>query len=144
MSISVGVIFGGRSGEHDVSCASGLSVLRAVHAAGHDAVAIGMTREGRFVLPAADEVAKHLAPQDHVDDATALSEHLDATGAPCHLVIGDSWGEAHLVAAGESSTVLAQLDVIFPVLHGPYGEDGTLQAKQSECACKRTEQDRQQ
>ena len=123
----MGVLFGGRSGEHEVSCASGLSVMRAVHAAGHDAVAIGVTREGRFVLPPPAEVAKRLVSHESIDAATALSERLDARGEPCHLVIGDAWGQAHLVSAGGDSDVLAQLDVIFPVLHGPYGEDGTLQ-----------------
>ena len=57
----IGVVFGGRSAEHDVSCASGLSVLRALDPSRFDAVAIGMTRKGAFVVPPRDAVATAVA-----------------------------------------------------------------------------------
>jgi D-alanine-D-alanine ligase len=89
------VLFGGRSGEHEVSVTSARLVVRALEELGHDAVCVGITRDGRWVKSRPDEA-------DRVTD-----------GEPFTLV----------PAPGAN----ADIDVVFPVLHGPNGEDGSLQ-----------------
>ncbi|MBX7160763.1 MAG: D-alanine--D-alanine ligase [Acidimicrobiia bacterium] len=121
----IGVVFGGRSAEHDVSCASGLSVLRALDPSRFDAVAIGMTRNGAFVVPPRDAVATAVAG-DASRAANAIADHIDAAGAEVCFVRSDNPGRVDLVLA-EGGARVATLDVVFPVLHGPYGEDGTIQ-----------------
>lgn len=121
----IGVVYGGRSAEHDVSCASGLAVLRAVDRSRFEPVAIGMTRAGRFVLPPADVVGAALAGAPGAA-ATAIEDHIDAAGAECHLVPSTEAGRVDVVT-DTGAAVVATLDVVFPVLHGPYGEDGTIQ-----------------
>lgn len=128
MRTRVAVIYGGRSGEHDVSCASGLSVLRALAGDRYETVAVGITREGRFVLPSESDVAARIAATAD-DTATAIDDRLAADGEEVRIVAGKDWGEAQIVSAGSSADVLAEIDVAFPVLHGPYGEDGTLQGQ---------------
>jgi D-alanine-D-alanine ligase len=116
------LLFGGRSGEHDVSCASALSVLRGIDVECWRVVPVGITRAGRFVLPPPDAVAAAVASHD---DSTAIAEHLTAEGDTVHLVADDPPGRVRVIA--DDATVRAVADVVFPVLHGPYGEDGTIQ-----------------
>lgn len=116
------LLFGGRSGEHDVSCASALSVLRGIDAARWHAVPVGITRAGRFVLPAPASVAAAIASHD---DSTAIAEHLTAEGETVHLVADARPGRVAVVTDDGAKRAVA--DVVFPVLHGPYGEDGTIQ-----------------
>jgi len=123
---TVGVLYGGRSAEHDVSCASGLSVLRAVDPEAFDTVAVGITAEGRFVLPSAGDVRAAMAA-DPSRAHTAIEDRLEAAGEEVRLVPSKDWGRLDVVSAGSGADVLASLDVVFPVLHGPYGEDGTIQ-----------------
>jgi D-alanine-D-alanine ligase len=116
--LRVGVIFGGRSGEHEVSLASAQSVLRALDPDKYEIVPIGITKEGRWIVQG--------------DPLTALQAG-DAGGThPAALLADPSQrGLMRLSGAGGDEPVqmarLVALDVIFPVLHGPYGEDGTLQ-----------------
>lgn len=121
----VGVVYGGRSAEHDVSCASGLAVLRAVDRSRFDPVAIGITSEGRFVLPSPAAVEAAITGASEAA-TTAIENHLDASGVEVHLVAAQHSGRVDVVAAADAE-VLATVDVVFPVLHGPYGEDGTIQ-----------------
>lgn len=97
----VGVFFGGRSGEHEVSCVSGVSALSALRERGHEVVAVGIDRRG--VL--------HLADPD--------GEPLVAEGPEVSVRIPGG------TLVGDDATFA--IDVAFPVLHGPYGEDGTIQ-----------------
>jgi D-alanine-D-alanine ligase len=114
--IRVGVVFGGRSAEHEVSLQSAKNVLEALDRAKYEPVLIGIDREGRWRL---DEQTK------------ALFE----SARPLPNLSADSPREVALVARGEQSRLLdlsgerelGKLDVVFPVLHGPYGEDGSVQ-----------------
>jgi D-alanine-D-alanine ligase len=112
--LRVGIIFGGRSGEHEVSIASARSVMEALDPAKYEIVPIGITREGRW-LAGADP---RLTAGDAMDEA--------AQGVTAVAITGDPTRRG-LVAAGPAATPPPTVDVVLPVLHGPYGEDGTLQ-----------------
>lgn len=113
--LRVGVVFGGRSGEHEVSLASARSVLGALDRQRYDVVPIGITREGRWIAgaDAVGELERRLPPSC---PATLLPE----PGASLQRLAPGAGG-ARVLAP------MAELDVVFPVLHGPMGEDGTLQ-----------------
>lgn len=110
---TVAVLFGGKSAEHEVSVRSAATVLRALRNAGYDPVPIGINRSGTWLL---------------LDDASlarvVTSGAVDREGTPLILAPG----ETHPLrpAAGSHPSHLA-IDVVFPVLHGPFGEDGCVQ-----------------
>ena len=114
--IRVGIIFGGRSAEHEVSLQSAKNVLEALDRQKYDPVLIGIDREGRWRL---DEQTRSLFE----------------SARPLPNLTADSPREVALVARGGQSRLLdlsggadpGKLDVVFPVLHGPYGEDGSVQ-----------------
>jgi D-alanine-D-alanine ligase len=110
--LRVGVVFGGRSGEHDVSLASARSVIAVMDPARYDVVPIGIDRAGRW-LTAGDPMALLSAPGEAREQTPASPTAAVVTGR--ELVPGATGGD------------FPPLDVIFPVLHGPYGEDGTVQ-----------------
>jgi D-alanine-D-alanine ligase len=114
--IKVGVIFGGRSGEHEVSLASARSVMVAIDRAKYDVVPLGITHEGRWLLTG-DPMAALSAPPaaEPAADNSEIAPELQAGNRERELV------------PGATGSVLPPLDVIFPVLHGPFGEDGTIQ-----------------
>ncbi|MBJ8343399.1 D-alanine--D-alanine ligase family protein [Antrihabitans sp. YC2-6] len=117
--IKVAVIFGGRSNEHAVSCVSAGSVLQHLDPEKYEAVPIGITRGGTWVLGSADPQKLTIADRTlpSVDDnGRALVLAADPTAPGALVSIGTDAGE-----------VLASVDVVFPVLHGAYGEDGTIQ-----------------
>lgn len=105
----IGVVFGGRSGEHEVSVASARAVLAALDRARYEIVPVAVTRAGQW-LPGVEPTALAAPGDDPAAPLPAAPESLSA-GLPT------------LVAGGISGDI----DVIFPVLHGPYGEDGALQ-----------------
>jgi D-alanine-D-alanine ligase len=114
--IRVGVLFGGRSGEHEISLISARSVMRVMDPEKYEVVPIGITKEGRW-LASGDPMAA-LSQGDE-----GLSRPVALLGDPaCRGVVSLKELEPHLARA-----LLAELDVVFPVLHGPYGEDGTVQ-----------------
>ena len=114
--IRVGVLFGGRSGEHEVSLASAKSVLNALDREKYDVVPIGITKAGRW-LPAGP----------NRDPMALLQSHNAPVEAPGAL-LGDPSHHGLVLLDGEGDTgEREQLDVIVPVLHGTYGEDGTVQ-----------------
>jgi len=102
--LRVGVIFGGRSGEHEVSLRSARAIVEAIDRKKFDAVPIAITKEGKWLAPAN---SAQLLP-DAVHSLLPSNTHT---------------ATAEIELLGDSS----QLDVIFPALHGPFGEDGTLQ-----------------
>jgi D-alanine-D-alanine ligase len=114
--IRVGVVFGGRSAEHEVSLQSAKNVLEALDRGKYEPVLIGIDREGRW----------------HLDEQTKLL--FDQARPLPNLAVGGE-REVALVARGEQSRLmdlaagreLGRLDVVFPVLHGPFGEDGSVQ-----------------
>jgi len=117
----VGILFGGPSAEHDVSCVSAMALLRALPAERYEATAIGITADARFVLPAVDLDAPV------VDTGSAMDDHLVAAGRAVALVPGHDPSTAAVVGLDGTGEVLAELDVVFPLLHGPFGEDGVVQ-----------------
>jgi len=123
--LRVGILFGGRSGEHEVSLLSAASVLGAIDRDKFDVTPIGITREGRW-LAAAD--ANHLLNGDMSKGSRLRAGDPEAT--PGAKLLHE--GIPTLLAPEPRSTTLNQgqekpLDVVFPVLHGTFGEDGTIQ-----------------
>lgn len=116
--IRVAVVFGGRSNEHAVSCVSAGSVLRNLDPQQYEAVPIGITRDGAWVLGSSEVAA--LGFKDNALPA------VDSTGTALTLAADPSRSGA-LVALDDPSAALGSVDVVFPILHGPFGEDGTLQ-----------------
>jgi D-alanine-D-alanine ligase len=110
--IRVAVVFGGQSSEHSISCLSAASVLRALDPATYDVLPVGILPDGRWVAASGDPAT--LEPAGLVLPAVA------DTGTDLALVTG---GLRVLAEPGLPRGV----DVVFPVLHGPYGEDGTIQ-----------------
>ena len=105
-SLRVAVLFGGRSGEHEVSLNSARNVMAALREAGHTVIPVGITREGRWLVEG-DPMAMLTGMQD-------ASSRQEAAG----------WS---LLPGGREGQTPPAVDVVFPVLHGPYGEDGTVQ-----------------
>ncbi len=117
--IRVAVVFGGRSTEHAISCVSAGSVLRAIDRETYDVVPVGITTEGRWVLAADDP--ERLAISD------GKLPEVDALGTSIVLPADPTTRALQVQEPGAVPTVLSQVDVVFPLLHGPYGEDGTIQ-----------------
>jgi D-alanine-D-alanine ligase len=119
----VAVVFGGRSTEHAVSCASAGLVLSAIDRDRYDVVPIGIARDGRWVLASGDPARLALggASLPSVDDVAEPG----VTVAPRP---GGPGGSA-LIVTGPASLPpgLGEVDVVLPLLHGPFGEDGTIQ-----------------
>ena len=132
--LRVGILFGGRSGEHEVSLLSAASILKAIDRKKFDVVPIGITKEGRW-LGAADAHgllegneavnARDLRAGDPAatPGAKLLHEGMPTLMAPEPAAAGDSAGGFKRRLADKS----AAIDVVFPVLHGTFGEDGTIQ-----------------
>src|SRR3954463_689468 len=116
----VAVVFGGRSGEHAVSCMTAASVLRALDRAAYDVVPIGITTSGRWVL-APDEPARYELTDGRLPEVTADAGP-QGLGP---LESGDR--ELTVLEPNHVPRTLGEVDVVFPLLHGPFGEDGTLQ-----------------
>jgi D-alanine-D-alanine ligase len=111
----VAVLFGGRSAEHEISCISARSVIDALDPAANEVIAIGITREGRWhVLD---------GPPALPAETGRLPEVTDASGPAADLVEGEGAGRELALADGSRE----RIDVVFPVLHGPFGEDGATQ-----------------
>jgi D-alanine-D-alanine ligase len=130
--LRVGVVFGGRSGEHEVSLLSAASVLKAIDRTKFDVVPIGITKDGHW-LSAGDAnnlleggqsaVARRLRAGD---PETTPGAKLLQQGIPTLLAPEPVESRAAL-KAGNARPAAANLDVVFPVLHGTFGEDGTIQ-----------------
>ena len=125
--IRVAVVFGGRSAEHAVSCVSAGNVLAAIDTARYEVVAIGITREGQWVLtdgdPARLAIADGRLPSVESSPPTTDPRAAAAPVAPCQ---GSAAGMV-VTGPGQVPQTLADVDVVLPLLHGAYGEDGTIQ-----------------
>jgi D-alanine-D-alanine ligase len=115
--VRVAVVFGGRSAEHAISCVSAGSVMAALDRDRYEVVPVGIGTDGRWVLP---DPGQQLAIIDgklpEVSGGTAVS------------LVGDPAGRGLAVLEpGAAMGALTEVDVVFPVLHGAYGEDGTIQ-----------------
>lgn len=113
------LLFGGRSGEHAISCATAGGVLRAIDADRYDVLAVGITPAGRWVSVDPD-------PDRWSITDGRLPEVADA---PERILLPQSADERSVQVLDDGSLPrsLGQVDVVFPLLHGPFGEDGTLQ-----------------
>ena len=116
----VAVVFGGRSGEHTISCATAAGVLSAIDRDRYEVLPIGITPSGQWVLVDDDPAA--LALDDSRPPVEITAEGL---GRGELLVRPGSGALTALTPAGPSA--LGGVDVVLPLLHGPYGEDGTIQ-----------------
>ncbi|MCF2528589.1 D-alanine--D-alanine ligase family protein [Yinghuangia soli] len=119
----VAVVFGGRSSEHAISCVTAGSVLAAIDRAKYDVLPLGITQDGRWALVA--DAAERLAigPSGDLPDVEGIAE----PGGSVVLAADPTQREITVVAQGEVAKLLGEVDVVFPLLHGPYGEDGTIQ-----------------
>lgn len=115
----VALVFGGRSSEHSISCATAGGVLGAIDRERYEVVPVGITREGAFVLERDDPAAYALDPED-------LPEVRDDGS---RVLWPDSTQHRELTVRRPDGTTdsLGRIDVAFPILHGPWGEDGTIQ-----------------
>jgi D-alanine-D-alanine ligase len=124
--IRLGILFGGRSGEHEVSLTSAASVLKALDPAKYEVVPVGITREGSWRVGRA---AERLLPEDgyHSSAWEQLLSDVLKSGKP--MMASADPTTPQLVPMNSTSPAKSrpQIDVIFPVLHGTFGEDGTVQ-----------------
>jgi D-alanine-D-alanine ligase len=115
----VAVLFGGRSSEHSVSCVTAAGVLGAINKDKYDVIPIGIAKSGQWVLAVGDTAQWSLS-------ASSLPEVLPSAETVTLAEIG---GEHQLIVAAPNQVPqeLGMVDVVFPLLHGPFGEDGTIQ-----------------
>jgi D-alanine-D-alanine ligase len=118
--LRIGVIFGGRSGEHEVSIRSARAVIEAIDATKYEVVPIAITKEGNWLAPAAAAELLPKATQRLFPARTRKGKKEDVT------IAGDP-SRAGLMRLNRNGGPAETIDVVFPVLHGTYGEDGTLQ-----------------
>src|SRR3954447_19799972 len=118
--VRVALLFGGRSGEHAISAATAAGVLRAIDREKYEVIPIGITRDGQWVV-ASDDPAVWELRSDRLPEVTA------AAGSEVVLSSSSDGPRLQRLEPGAVPAVLGQVDVVFPVLHGPFGEDGTVQ-----------------
>jgi D-alanine-D-alanine ligase len=134
--LRVGVLFGGRSGEHEVSLLSAASVLKAIDPNKYEIVPIGITKQGRWLTPPNAERLLRGEPPHPEGERHLRAGNPDATVSAAVLAKGEGvivppTPESHKLVPFESGAKAVNhtidVDVIFPVLHGTFGEDGTIQ-----------------
>ncbi|MDO5627548.1 MAG: D-alanine--D-alanine ligase family protein [Mobilicoccus sp.] len=116
--IRVALVYGGRSSEHAVSCATAAGVLAAIDTDRFEVVPIGIAKDGRWVL-GGDDLTELALTRGHVPEVRGEGD------VRLPMATTDR-GVTDLDSAG-GAAALGHVDVVFPVLHGPFGEDGTLQ-----------------
>ena len=120
--IRVAVVFGGRSAEHAVSCASAGLVLGAIDTDRYEVVPIGIARDGRWVLTSGDPARLAIGPGD-----LPSVEAIATPGVSVMPRTGPGSGALVVTGPAEVPHDLGDVDIVLPLLHGTYGEDGTLQ-----------------
>ncbi|MBD7950864.1 MULTISPECIES: D-alanine--D-alanine ligase family protein [Oerskovia] len=113
------ILFGGRSGEHVISCATAGGVMRAIDRERYEVIPVGITKAGQWVL-AADEPERWEITPGNLPEVTA-------SGGEVLLPLAVGQRALRVLEPGEFPRELGEVDVVFPLLHGPFGEDGTLQ-----------------
>ena len=116
----VAVVFGGKSSEHAISCVTAGSVLAAIDRDSYDVVPIGIATDGRWVLESGDPERLRIAGPDGLPAVD---------GGRASIALAPEAGSTDLVVTEPSQPpqTLGEVDVVFPLLHGPWGEDGTIQ-----------------
>jgi D-alanine-D-alanine ligase len=117
--LTVVLLFGGRSSEHTISCATAGGVLSAIDRSKYRVIPVGITRDGAFTLQPDDAELFRLNPDamPEVDD-NGSRVHFPSSAITRELTVTDALG---------NTSSLGDVDVAFPILHGPFGEDGTIQ-----------------
>ncbi len=130
--LRVGVLYGGRSGEHEVSLASAAAVFANLDRARYEPVPIRIDKEGRWSI--AEKPPTAMSAGDVIEQARLDAARPASVDREVHLVARPSGETILSIERGQQGSPVASamvtgsnLDVIFPVLHGPYGEDGTIQ-----------------
>ena len=132
--LRIGILYGGRSGEHEVSIASAASVFKYLDRDKYDPIPIRIEKDGRWII--ADRPPLALAASEVIEQARQSPTHQVRQGRPAQLLAYPA--DEPLLAIERSPTPSEDhrenacvtglgLDIVFPVLHGPYGEDGTVQ-----------------
>lgn len=119
----VAVVFGGRSSEHGISVVTAGAVLRAIDRTKYDVLPVGITTDGRWALTA-DEPERMAITDRRTPSVEQLA---DSTEGGVVLSVDPANREVVYSEPGAVPKALGEVDVVFPMLHGPYGEDGTLQ-----------------
>jgi D-alanine-D-alanine ligase len=117
--VRVAVVFGGRGPEHQVSCMGGGNMLSAIDRSRYEVIPVGITTEGNWVL-VADAPERLAVTGGKLPTVAAVAE-------PGADVVPWSGGEVVATAPAQIPHLFGDVDVVIPVLHGPYGEDGTIQ-----------------
>jgi D-alanine-D-alanine ligase len=102
-----------------VSCATAAGVMKAINRDAYDVIPIGIAKDGRWVLASGDTAALELSP-GHVPE-------VDGSGASVLVPLSTTERSLRVLEAGAPPKALGEVDVVFPLLHGPFGEDGTIQ-----------------
>jgi D-alanine-D-alanine ligase len=116
----VAVVFGGRSSEHAISCVTAGSVLEAIDRTAYEVVPIGIATDGRWVLESGDPERLRIEGPDRLPS-------VDVDGATVALERVEKGTDLVVTEPSEPPRTLGEVDVVFPLLHGPFGEDGTIQ-----------------
>ncbi|GGQ92594.1 D-alanine--D-alanine ligase family protein [Kitasatospora griseola] len=119
----VAIVFGGRSSEHGVSVVTAASVLRSIDRSKYEVLPIGITHEGRWAL-VGDEPARMAITDGRMPDVDQVAESAEGQVA---LPVAPGNRDVVWTEPGAAPKVLGEVDVVLPLLHGPWGEDGTLQ-----------------
>ncbi|MEO3852543.1 D-alanine--D-alanine ligase family protein [Streptomyces sp. B8F3] len=121
----VAVVFGGRSSEHGISVVTAGAVMGAIDRNKYEVLPIGITADGRWALTADDPARMAIADRQ----VPRVEELVDEEAEDGAVVLSADPGSREVVYAepGQVPKALGEVDVVFPMLHGPYGEDGTLQ-----------------
>ena len=133
--LRIGIIYGVRSGEHEVSIASAASIIKHLDRARYEPVPIRIEKDGRWTL--ADKAPTAISAADVIEYVRLEAARPLRPGREAHFVAYPGEDTVLAIERGSASTSIdptgsatvtgVGLDVVFPVLHGPYGEDGTVQ-----------------
>jgi D-alanine-D-alanine ligase len=124
--LRIGILYGGRSGEHEVSIASAAAVLQNLDRQRYDAVPIRIEKDGRWLI--ADRLPVSSSAAEVIEQGRLHTGRLARGGREAHLLAHPGDEQILTFEKGDGAQVTGMaLDVVFPVLHGPYGEDGTVQ-----------------
>jgi D-alanine-D-alanine ligase len=115
----IALVFGGRSSEHSISCATAGGVLGAIDRERYEVIPVGVTRDGAFVLERDDPAAFALDPE-HLPEVRDDGSRVLWPDSTAHH-------ELRVTRPDGTTESLGHVDVAFPILHGPWGEDGTIQ-----------------
>jgi D-alanine-D-alanine ligase len=124
--LRVGIIYGGRSGEHEVSIASAAAVVQNLDKQRYEAIPIRIEKDGRWLI--ADRLPVSSSAAEVIEQSRSAGHRLGRGGREAHLVAHPGDEQIMTIERGTNPAITGlALDVVFPVLHGPYGEDGTVQ-----------------